>query len=93
MQKIHLSTVLVVKIHKHACSTMCKVWLYPYDIKCDTFATIMLQVCYDVEDESSLHLLHGENFYKSTSTDDNARLEIKKNSVELSPGDIFQSVV
>ena len=79
---------------------MCKVWLYPYDTKCDTFATIMLQVCYDVEDESSLHLLDGENFYKSTSTDDNARLEIKKlacrlqtDSVELSPGKNFQSVV
>ena len=46
-----------------------------------TFANIMHRVCYEVEVESSLQLLEGERFYNKSSTDDDARLDIKANSL------------
>ena len=42
----------------------------------DTFGKITEDVCYDVEVEPSLHLLEG--FYKSTSSHENDRLDIKR---------------
>ena len=46
----------------------------------DTLVNLMHRVCRDVEVESSLQLL-GERFYNKSSTDDNARLDIKANGL------------
>ena len=47
----------------------------------DTFATVMKEVCFDVEIEPKLQPL-GESFhYKTTTTDDEARLDIKANGL------------
>ena len=48
----------------------------------DTFATVMKEVCFDVEIEPKLQPLEGESFdYKTTTTDDEARLDIKANGL------------
>ena len=48
----------------------------------DTFAKIMHDVCCDVEVEPTPHLLHGEPFiHKTTSTNENVRLDIKANGL------------
>ena len=48
----------------------------------DTFANIMKKVCYDVELEPKLQPLEGESFdKKTTTTDDEARLDIKANGL------------
>ena len=44
----------------------------------DTFANLMSEVCYDVEIEPKLQSLQGESFVnKSTTTDEDARLDVK----------------
>ena len=44
----------------------------------DTFAAIMKEVCFDVEIEPKLQPLEGESFvHKTTTTEDEARLDIK----------------
>ena len=46
----------------------------------DTFAKIMKDVCFDIEVEPKLQRLEGESFeYKSTCTEDEARLDIGAN--------------
>ena len=51
-------------------------------MSCYTFAKIMQAVCYDAELEPTLQLLQGESFiHKTTSTDENARPEIKANGL------------
>ena len=48
----------------------------------DTFATIMKVVCFDVEIEPKLQPLEGESFvHKTTTTEDEARLDIKANGL------------
>ena len=47
----------------------------------DTFAKILGDVCNDVEIEPKLQPLEGETFDKSTSTEDEARLDIKANGL------------
>ena len=52
----------------------------------DTFANLMNEVCYDVEIEPKLQPLQGESFVnKSTTTEDEARLDIKANVLWGSP--------
>ena len=52
----------------------------------DNFAKLMQDVCYDVTVEPTLQLLQGESFiHKTTSTDENARLNIKATGLG-SPG-------
>ena len=44
----------------------------------DTFATLLNEVCHDVELQPKLQSLEGESFYNNTTTtEDDARLEIK----------------
>ena len=44
----------------------------------DTFATLLDELCHDVEIESKLQSLEGESFHnKTTTTEDDARLDIK----------------
>ena len=44
----------------------------------DTFATLLGEVCHDVEKEPKLQSLEGETFHnKTTTTEDDARLDIK----------------
>ena len=46
----------------------------------DTFASVMKEVCYDVEIEPKLQPLEGESFvHKTTTTEDEARLDVKAN--------------
>ena len=46
----------------------------------DTFASVMKEVCYDVEIEPKLEPLEGEFFvHKTTTTEDESRLDIKAN--------------
>ena len=46
----------------------------------DTFATLLDEVCHDVEIEPKLQSLEGESFHnKTTTTEDDARLDIKAN--------------
>ncbi len=48
----------------------------------DTFASLLKEACYDVEIEPKLQSLQGESFpKKTTSTDDDARLDIKANGL------------
>ena len=48
----------------------------------ETFATLMSEVCFDVEIEPKLQLLQGERFVNnSTITDEDARLDIKANGL------------
>ena len=48
----------------------------------DTFANIMKKVCYDTELEPKLQLLEGKSFNKkTTTTDDEPRLDIKANGL------------
>ena len=48
----------------------------------DTFADIMKDVCFDVEIEPKLQPLEGESFEnKTTTTEDDARLDIKANGL------------
>ena len=49
----------------------------PPNEKCDTFAKLMQQVCFDVELEPDLHLLEGESFVqkKTTTTKDKTKSE------------------
>ena len=47
----------------------------------DTLAKLIGDVCNDVEIEPKLQPLEGETFDKSTSTDDEARLDIKANGL------------
>ena len=48
----------------------------------DVFAILMDDVCHDVQIEPKLQLLDGENFsINSTTTDDDARLDIKANGL------------
>ena len=48
----------------------------------DTFAAIMKEVCSDVEIEPKLQPLEGESFvHRTTSTEDEARLDIKANGL------------
>ena len=48
----------------------------------DTFAMIMLEVCYDVEFEPTLKLLQGESFIQKTlRTGEKALLDIKANGL------------
>ena len=48
----------------------------------DTFAKIMEDVCFDVEVEPNFQRLEGESFeYKSTCTEDEARLDIRANGL------------
>ena len=46
----------------------------------DTFANLMNEVCHDVEIEPKLQPLQGESFVNnSTTTEDDARLDVKAN--------------
>ena len=48
----------------------------------DTFAFVMKEVCYDVEIEPKLQPLEGESFvHKTTTTEDEARLDVKANGL------------
>ena len=48
----------------------------------DTFAKLMDEVCHDVELEPKLQPLEGETFdNKTTTTEDEARLDIKANGL------------
>ena len=48
----------------------------------DTFASVMKEVCYDVEIEPKHQPLEGESFvHKTTTTEDEARLDIKANGL------------
>ena len=48
----------------------------------DTFANLMNEVCHDVEIEPKLQPLQGESFVNdSTTTEDDARLDIKANGL------------
>ena len=48
----------------------------------DTFASVMKEVCFDVEIEPKLQPLEGESFvHKTTTTEDEARLDIKANGL------------
>ena len=48
----------------------------------DTFADIMKDVCFDIEIEPKLQSLEGESFEsKTTTTEDDARLDIKANGL------------
>ena len=48
----------------------------------DTFASVMKEVCYDVEIEPKLQPLEGESFvHKTTTTEDESRLDIKANGL------------
>ena len=48
----------------------------------DTFASVMKEACYDVEIEPKLQPLEGESFvHKTTTTEDEARLDIKANGL------------
>ena len=48
----------------------------------DTFATLLDKVCHDVEIEPKLQSLEGESFHsKTTTTEDDARLDIKANGL------------
>ena len=48
----------------------------------DTFATFMSEVCFDVEIEPKLQSLQGESFVNnSTTTDEDARLDVKANGL------------
>ena len=48
----------------------------------DTFASLMSEVCYDVEIEPKLQSLQGESFVNnSTTTDEDARLDVKTNGL------------
>ena len=48
----------------------------------DTFATLLDEVCHDVQIEPKLQLLHGETFASNTTTtEEQARLDIKANGV------------
>ena len=48
----------------------------------DTFANLMNEVCHDVEIEPKLQPLQGESFVNnSTTTEDEARLDIKANGL------------
>ena len=52
-----------------------------HDIR-DTFAELMNEVCYDVEIEPHLQSLQGESFdHRTTTTEDEARLDIKANGL------------
>ena len=49
---------------------------------CDTFATLVDEVCHDVEVEPKLHPLKGESSHnKTNTTEDDARLDIKANGL------------
>ena len=46
----------------------------------DTFATLLDEVCHDVEIEPKLQSLEGESFHnKTTTTEDDTRIDIKAN--------------
>ena len=48
----------------------------------DTFSELMNEVCYDVEIEPHLQSLQGESFdHRTTTTEDEARLDIKANGL------------
>ena len=48
----------------------------------DTFASVMKEVCYDVAIEPKLQPLEGESFvHKTTTTEDEARLDMKANGL------------
>ena len=48
----------------------------------DTLATLLDEVCHDVEIEPKLQSLEGESFHnKTTTTEDDARLDIKANGL------------
>ena len=48
----------------------------------DTFATLLGEVCHDVELKPKLQSLEGESFHnKTTTTEDDARLNIKANGL------------
>ena len=48
----------------------------------DTFATLLDKVCHDVEREPKLQSLEGESFHnKTTTTEDDARLDVKANGL------------
>ena len=48
----------------------------------DTFAELMNEVCHDVEIEPHLQSLQGESFdHRTTTTDDEARLDTKANGL------------
>ena len=48
----------------------------------DTFASVMRELCYDVEIEPKLQPLEDESFvHKTTTTEDEARLDIKANGL------------
>ena len=53
----------------------------PHEIR-DTFATLLDEVCHDVEIEPKLQSLEGESFHnKTTATEDDARIDIKANGL------------
>ena len=57
-----------------------KLAIHKSDVR-DSFANLINEVCDDVEVEPCLQTLQGETFAKrSTTTDDNTRLDIKANS-------------
>ena len=48
----------------------------------DTFANLMSKICYDVEIEPKRQSLQGESFVNnSTTTDKDARLDVKANGL------------
>ena len=49
---------------------------------CDTFATLLDEVCHDIEIEPKIQSLEGETFHnKTTTTENDARLDIKANGL------------
>ena len=49
---------------------------------CDTFATLLHEIFHDVEKDPKLQSLEGESFHnKTTTTEDDARLDIKANGI------------
>ena len=47
----------------------------------DTFATLLYEVCHDVEIEPELQSLEGESFHNKTTTENEARFDIKANGL------------
>ena len=68
------------KIHCDTCPPLSerKINEYERNELCDSFANLVSDVCHDIEIEPTLQPLQGETFIlKSTTTDDDARLDIK----------------
>ena len=71
-------------VHTDPLSTLSQRWIHSsktYE-NCDTFATLLDEVCHDVEIEPKLQSLEGESFHnKTTTNEDGARLDITANGL------------